>query len=158
MLDNFGTLFLLSIKSVAPLLLQYLVGGLAAFYGYVKEADARAFAATMNLILVPCLSISSLGQGLSAEVLFSGGAWVLAIFNFVRSPLYALVGMGLRPLAKPDPPFARLLYAARPEAASALACAARPAPNTQANELCSRPRQRGDEHGAQRCRHPNCAL
>jgi len=105
---SLGSLVVMSIESVATLLLQYLVGALVAYNGLVAEADVRAFGNTMNLILIPCITVVSLGRGITYDLFFSDGGWVLAVIGFTSSLAYAAIGFGLRLIAKPDPAFARL--------------------------------------------------
>lgn len=103
-----GALFRMSIESVATLLLQYIAGGAAGYTGLVSEADVRPLGTITNLLLVPCLSISSLGRGLSVEVFVTQNGWVLVVIGFVSSLCYAAIGFALRLIAKPEPAFARL--------------------------------------------------
>lgn len=102
-----GELLLISIESVSSLIVQYIIGGLAGYLRLVPE-QMGSFSMTMNLILIPCLTITSLGRGISFELFFIGGGWVLAVIAFVSSLAYALIALGLRTLAKPDRAFSRL--------------------------------------------------
>lgn len=67
----------------------------------------RSLSTVMNFILIPALTISALGGGLSVELLTDGG-WILAVIGCLSSWAFACVGFALRPLARPDPAFARL--------------------------------------------------
>lgn len=58
-------------------------------------------------ILIPCLIVTSLGKGLRYEVFVTEG-WVLAVAGFASSWESALLGLGLRRLARPHPEFSRL--------------------------------------------------
>jgi predicted permease len=100
-------LFRMSIESVATLLLQYLAGGVAGYFHVVAEADVRTLSNIMNIFLVPCLSIASLGRGLNVDV-FTQGGWVLVAIGFVSSIAYAFIGLGIRFIARPQPEFSRL--------------------------------------------------
>ena len=74
-------LVVMSIKSVAMLLVQYLIGAAIAYLGLVSEADVRSFSGVMNLILIPCLMVTSLGRGLSYEIFIEQRAAQMGIFN-----------------------------------------------------------------------------
>ena len=75
----------MSLESVANLIIQYIVGGAAAYFGFVTEEDVRGFARPMNLLLVPSLIFASLGQGVSYEVLISEGGWTLEKLHHLAS-------------------------------------------------------------------------
>ena len=102
-----GTVFRISIESVVQLLMQYLAGGLAAYFGLISPSDVRSLGSVTNLLLIPCLFIASLGRGLSADVFFDGG-WVLVVIGWASGLIYAAIGWVLRFAAKPDPEFERL--------------------------------------------------
>ena len=59
--SSFAPILLNSFKVIASLFLQYVVGALVACAGVIKEADMRAFSAVMNAVLIPVLSVVSLG-------------------------------------------------------------------------------------------------
>ena len=59
--SSFAPILLNSFKVIASLFLQYVVGALVAWVGVIKEADMRAFSAVMNAVLIPVLSVVSLG-------------------------------------------------------------------------------------------------
>ena len=98
----------MSIESVATLIVQYLAGAVAAYLNLISEEQVQAIGGPMNLLLIPCLIISSLGKGISYDLLVRQGGWILAAIGFISSLAYAAIGFGLRILAKPEPAFARL--------------------------------------------------
>ena len=105
---SFIAVFRMSLESVVTLLLQYIVGALAAYLGFVSQADVPPLGTMTNLLLIPCLSMASLGRGLSVDVFASQGGWVLVIIGFASSLCYAAFGLVLRRLGKPDPEFRNL--------------------------------------------------
>ena len=105
--SSFAPILLNSFKVIASLFLQYVVGALVAWAGVIKEADMRAFSAVMNAVLIPVLSVVSLGRGLSPAVFASDG-WILALLGSLSMIAYAALAFALRPLAKPEPQFRRV--------------------------------------------------
>ena len=105
--SSFAPILLNSFKVIASLFLQYVVGALVAWAGVIKEADMRAFSAVMNAVLIPVLSVVSLGRGLSPAVFASDG-WILALLGSLSMIAYAALAFALRPIAKPEPQFRRV--------------------------------------------------
>lgn len=106
-MTSFGDLFLISLKAIVVLVLQYTVGVIAGYKGIIKESDLRGFSSMMSFILVPVLSLVSLGRGLSVERFRTDG-WVLAIIGVTSIWEFALIGYLLRKVARPPPQFHRL--------------------------------------------------
>ena len=79
-MTSFGDLFLTSFKVIANLFVQYGITAAIAWRGVIKESDMRAFSAIMNVLLIPLLSMVSLGRGLSLD-LFSSDGWVLSLIG-----------------------------------------------------------------------------
>jgi|SouAtlMetagenome_1021521.scaffolds.fasta_scaffold229985_1 predicted permease len=100
--SSFAPILLNSFKAIASLFLQYVIGAVVAWVGVIKEGDMRAFSAIMNAVLIPLLSVVSLGRGLSPAVFASDG-WMLALLGSFSMLEYAALAFALRPLAKPDP-------------------------------------------------------
>ena len=106
-MTSFGDLFLTSFKVIANLFVQYGITAAIAWRGVIKESDMRAFSAIMNVLLIPLLSMVSLGRGLSLDIFTSDG-WVLALIGLATLSEFALLAFLLRPLAQPTPQFRRL--------------------------------------------------
>lgn len=106
-MTSFGDLFLTSFKVIANLFVQYGITAAIAWRGVIKESDMRAFSAIMNVLLIPLLSMVSLGRGLSLD-LFASDGWVLSLIGLVTLSEFALLAFLLRPLAQPTPQFRRL--------------------------------------------------
>ena len=105
--SSFAPILLNSFKAIASLFLQYVIGAVVAWVGVIKEGDMRAFSAIMNAVLIPLLSVVSLGRGLSPAVFASDG-WILALLGCLSMLEYAALAFALRPLAKPEPQFRRI--------------------------------------------------
>ena len=105
--SSFAPILLNSFKAIASLFLQYVIGAVVAWVGVIKEGDMRAFSAIMNAVLIPLLSVVSLGRGLS-PVVFASDGWMLALLGLFGMFLYAALAFALRPLAKPEPEFRRI--------------------------------------------------
>ena len=84
-----------------------LIGCVAGYTGMISEVDLRGYGPAMGKIFTPCLTISALGRGLSFDLCFRQGGWVLSVIGFVSSLLYTPIGFALRRLARPEPEFAR---------------------------------------------------
>ena len=105
--SSFAPILLNSFKAIASLFLQYVIGAVVAWVGVIKEGDMRAFSAIMNAVLIPLLSVVSLGRGLS-PVVFASDGWMLALLGLFGMFLYAALAFALRPLARPEPEFRRI--------------------------------------------------
>lgn len=105
--ESISSLFLTSLEAISTLLVQYLIGALIAWKGLVTPTDIKGLNSVLHLILIPSLSIASLGEGLSVELLGSEG-WILAVIGFLAMVEFALFGLALRTIAKPSAAFHRL--------------------------------------------------
>lgn len=106
---SIGDFVSISIESIASLVLQYLIGSVAGYYHLVTEADVRSISPMLSKIILPCLAIAALGAGLSFNLCFRQGGWILFIIGGL-SPyaLYLPVGCLMRRIAQPEPEFSRL--------------------------------------------------
>ena len=104
---GFGVLFLTSFKAIVTLLIQYALGVLLGYRHIIRPSDMRAFSTAMNMLLIPLLSFTSLGRGLTLERFVADG-WVLALFGFISLYEFAIIGLALRWVAAPPPVFRRL--------------------------------------------------
>mgnify|MGYP007078185642 CR=1 FL=1 len=102
-----GALFLTSVQAIANTLIQYVIGVVAAYTNVVREEDLPGFSQMMNFMLVPILTVVSLGSGMSMTLFLSDG-WKLALIGLVAEWEFTALALVLRRFVQPSQQFRRL--------------------------------------------------